>query len=152
MNNRRITSGFTLIELMIVVAIVGLLVTLSIPSYRSHIARSNRAAAQAQLMQAAQYMHRFYAANDNYSIDRGGGTTVDKVMPANLQISPQGAAAALYQLSWKGYDFTQTNTFTLTMVPVTGQSMANDPCGSFTITQTGLKGVTGSWTVAQCWR
>jgi type IV pilus assembly protein PilE len=149
---RRHSQGFSLIELMIVVAIVGVLATLSVPAYQRHIARSNRAAAQAQLMQAAQYMQRFYAANDNYSIDRSGSKTVDQVMPANLQTSPQGAAPPLYQLNWTGYDFTQTNTFTLTMVPVVGQSMANDPCGSFTITQTGLKGVTGSWTVAQCWR
>jgi len=151
MQIKKNNSGFTLIEIMIGIAIVGILAAIAVPSYLKIVARSNRAAAQAQLLQAAQYMQRFYAANDSYLSDRTGNKTVDQVMPASLQSAPQGGTVLLYQLDWVNYAPSQS-TFTLAMVPVAGQSMANDPCGSFTITQTGLKGVTGSWTVAQCWR
>jgi type IV pilus assembly protein PilE len=151
MQIKKNNSGFTLIEIMIGIAIVGILAAIAVPSYLKIVARSNRAAAQAQLLQAAQYMQRFYAANDSYLSDRTGNKTVDQVMPASLQSAPQGGTVLLYQFDWVNYAPSQS-TFTLAMVPVAGQSMANDPCGSFTITQTGLKGVTGSWTVAQCWR
>ena len=151
MQIKKNNSGFTLIEIMIGIAIVGILAAIAVPSYLKIVARSNRAAAQAQLLQAAQYMQRFYAANDSYLSDRTGNKTVDQVMPASLQSAPQGGTVSLYQLDWVNNAPSQS-TFTLAMVPVAGQSMANDPCGSFTITQTGLKGVTGSWTVAQCWR
>lgn len=58
--------GFTLIELMIVVAIVAILAAVAYPSYRDSISKSRRAEARAQLMDAVQYMQRFYSQNDRY--------------------------------------------------------------------------------------
>ena len=154
---KTLQKGFTLIELMIVVAIVGLLAAIALPSYQSYIARGNRAAARAQLSQAAQYMQRFYAANDRYDADRTGSQTIWATMPPALMKAPT-EGTQLYEISNTGANASSatTSTFTLIMRPLTTASMANDKCGGFSLTQAGVKGVTaaGATTalIAECWR
>ena len=63
---RRRQGGFTLIEVMIVVAIVAILAAIAYPSYLESVRKSKRAEARAQLMEAAQYMQRFYSQNDSF--------------------------------------------------------------------------------------
>ncbi|WP_375122151.1 type IV pilin protein [Variovorax sp. WS11] len=63
---RRRQRGFTLIEVMIVVAIVAILSAIAYPSYLESVRKSKRAEARAQLMEAAQYMQRFYSQNDSF--------------------------------------------------------------------------------------
>jgi len=139
-------SGFTLIELMIVVAIVGILASIAIPAYSGYIARGRRADARVQLIQAAQYMQRFYSANDKYDSNRNGDTVTSQ-MPTVLQRAP-AEGDQLY-----GLTVTATSSaYTLTMAPVAGAAMASDSCGSFTLTATGIKGVTGTTSRDTCWR
>ena len=139
-------AGFTLIELMIVVAIIAIIAAIAMPSYTSYVARAKRADARTQLLQASQFMQRFYAANDQFAKDRTGADVIN-VMPANLKRSPADGAQ-LYQLSVNP----TTTAYTLTMAPVAGGGMASDACGSFTITSTGVRGVTGTKTRDECWK
>jgi type IV pilus assembly protein PilE len=144
----RTARGFTLIEIMVVVAIVAIITAIALPSYTSYVARAKRADARTQLLQAAQFMQRFYAANDAFDLDRSGGTNSGgEKIPANLKRSPSDGAE-VYSLS-----ATATSTaYTLTMVPLTTGSMAGDACGSFTLNSTGVRGVTGTESRDTCWK
>ena len=160
-HQRNRVLGFTLIELMIVVAIVAILASIAMPSYSSYVARARRADARAQLVMAAQFMQRFYSANDRFDQDRAGNSVFDNAngMPANLKRSPADSGP-YYQL-FTSITTVQTNhtatvntsAYTLTMAPISTGPMAADPCGMFTITSTGVKGVTGATkTRDECWK
>ena len=146
-------SGFTLIELMITVAIVGILAAIAVPSYSSYTAKARRADAKAQLVQVAQFMQRFYAANDSFAKDRAGSDVMDR-MPASLKQSPADGGK-IYDLAMP---LTNAMSFTLHMVPVTTGSMRRDACGTLTLTSTGVRGVlvnnvAGSSTLRDtCWK
>jgi type IV pilus assembly protein PilE len=147
---RRTAHGFTLIELMITVAIVAILAAIAYPSYTSHVARARRAEARTQLMQAAQYMQRFYAANDSYTTTRNN-VAVATAMPQNLQKSPADATSPIYTLTVNA----SVTSYTLTMAPVSGTTMAADECGSFIVTATGARAIsttTDTATRDRCWK
>jgi type IV pilus assembly protein PilE len=158
--HRRPATGFTLIEIMIVIAIVGILAAVAMPSYTSYIARARRADARTQLVQAAQFMQRFYAANDQYTQDRSGNSILGSSvgMPDNLRKSPADGTA-VYQLNTSittagNYTATVTvSAYTLTMAPISGGSAATDACGMFTITSAGVRGVASATkTRDECWK
>jgi type IV pilus assembly protein PilE len=151
---RNKVRGFTLVEVIVVVAIVGILSSIALPSYTSYVARARRADAQAQLTQAAQLMQRYYSANDRYDQDRSGTTNaVSHARWNGLRQSPADGAA-VYNLSLASVG---TDSFTLKMAPATGTSMAQDKCGTFTLTNTGVRGVEVGGTAGstelrdQCW-
>lgn len=148
-------SGFTLIELMITAGIVAILAAIALPSYASYIARARRADARTQLVQVAQFMQRFYASNDSFSKDRANNDVINQI-PGGLKQSP-GDSAKIYDLTIPTATLTPTS-FEIRMVPVADGVMGNDPCGTFTLTSTGLRGVlVGSVVGASalrdtCWR
>ena len=151
------TRGFTLIELMVVTAIVAILASIALPSYWRYLAKARRADARVQLVQAAQFMQRFYAANDSYKSDRSGNAVLTQV-PANLRQSPgDSSSTVLYALAIPEATLGDMR-YTLQMVPVITGAMAGDECGTLTLDATGLRGVVvggaaGSTGVRDlCWR
>lgn len=130
------SQGFTLVELMIVVAIVGILAAVALPAYRNHVAKAHRAEAQAVLLEAAQFLERRFTTNNTY---------FGAVLPAALQTSPKGGVTTRYQIAITAAG---QNTFTLTATQLIGDTA----CGNFTLTQTGQRGHTGTWPLDQCWR
>lgn len=143
LSNPKQSRGFTLIELMIAVAVVGILAAIAYPSYLEQVRQSRRADATAVLVEAAQFMERFYTLNNRYDETRDG----DVELPANLQRAPKEGANIYYEVTLSSVE---QNSFTLLATPVNAQ--AGDACGNLTLTNTGARAKTGALALERCWR
>lgn len=143
-------NGFTLIELMIVVAIVGILAAVAYPSYTGQMAKGRRSDARVQLVSAQQWMERFYSESYSYSTDSAGNAVSAAFNAQPFSQSPRtGEGKAVYTLSVAS----TSSIYTLTATPVAGGAMANDLCGSLSLTNTGRRGISGnSNNLLSCWK
>ncbi|AGI22820.1 type 4 fimbrial biogenesis protein PilE [Pseudomonas sp. ATCC 13867] len=138
---KRVQTGFTLLEVMIVVVIIGILAAIAYPSYEEYIKRGKRAEGQAMLNDAAARQERYYAQNNAYvtatdDLDKlgmrtSGSNVVSETGQYTLQVAGGGGG------------------YTLTAV----QQFNDSQCGNLTLTAQGEKERTGSGkSVAECWR
>lgn len=130
---RRSNRGFTLIEIMIVIAIIGIVLTISIPSYNEYVKKGRRAEVVSLLSEQAQSLERFYTKNSVYT-----------------GITGLSAGNDFYTLTPTISD----QTFLLTAARKTGTAMATDKCGDFTLTNTGVRSMnnaTTGLTTKDCW-
>ncbi|MEY3123417.1 MAG: type IV pilin protein [Nitrosomonas sp.] len=134
------TRGFTLVELMIVVAIAGILASVAYPSYVDSVQRGNRAEARGILLEIAQSLERNFTEANRYDQNSAGNAFTLPVAQ-----SPR-TGAAKYTIQFSAGP-TQT-TYTLGAVPA--GTMTGDACGTLTLTHTGVKSAGG--TVADCWQ
>lgn len=135
--------GFTLIELLIVVAIIAILASVAYPSYTSHVRKGRRADAETVLLQAQQYLQRYYASHNSYSdadLSNAGLTRSPVDAPDGSQFYDVSVEVAADGLSY-------------TLKADLHRADAGDPCGNLTLASTGAKGqsVQGA-TTATCWR
>ena len=143
-NSKRSTQrGFTLIELMITVAVVGILAAIAYPSYQEFIAKSKRAGGKAVLTMGQQWMERFYTENFSYKIVRGSATsaTAASTFPVSLKQYPQPGDSdkPVYNVVLAEDATNPDSAYKLTLTRNATASMANDSCGNLEVDQFGRK-------------
>ncbi len=143
--------GFTLIELMVVVAIIGVLASIAYPSYMSSVQKSKRTGAKVAIMEVAQAQERYFSLNMRYAdsmLTLGLGDADEYgISVSGLQSNGSTACSAINCV-----------TYTIKAKVKTGVSQANDsPCQLFTLTHTGVQAAnnaidgTGTDTSTTCW-
>ena len=141
----RIARGFTLIELMITVAVIGILVALAFPSYQSSIRKSRRTDAKTALLDMASRQERFFTTNNVYT-----------VAPANLgysgtfPVAVPSASTFNYGITVSAISSTNTS-YTLTAAPNGNQAL--DPCATYVLNELGQQSNSGGTTPSvECWK
>lgn len=136
---RHFAQGFTFIEMLMALAIAAIVASIAYPSYGRYVARSHRTQAQAQLLQAAQWMERAATAIGTYPSRPAQADALDALQ---TQLSTDR-----YTLSITSAD---GSSFTITAMPQAAQS--KDPCGTLTLDHTGKRSSTSSSMSSDaCW-
>lgn len=155
--------GFTLVELMIAVAVVAILSAIAYPSYIEYVARGHRTQLKAQMSAAQQWLERRYSERYFYgdaATGDGADTNSDFAKQAFATSPPADGGQAQYDLDVEVGGNGQT--YTIIATRRAGSPMANDPCGEPTVTNAGVKGMLDksrgdrydddAAAIAACWR
>jgi type IV pilus assembly protein PilE len=134
--------GITLIELVIVVAIVGLLASVAVTTYSKYVVKSNRAAAAAVVLGIANRQEQYYLDAREYASNM---TTLGATAPPEVSRN--------YTIATSADNTAAPPTFTVTATPKsgTGQAARDTKCATLTLTSAGTKAVSGSGSIQDCW-
>jgi type IV pilus assembly protein PilE len=147
--------GFTLIELMITVAIMAILASVAYSTYTEQINRGRRSEAKAIAQEAVQWMERFYAENYSYEKNTKNVAVAD-LFSVRFSQAPRPPASAAYTIELKNL-----SAFAYSLVMKRAGQMTGDKCGDFVLKHTGDKTAenfsTTAYTdaaaaLATCWR
>ena len=145
--NAASNRGFTLIELMIAVAVVSILASIAVASYSSQVQKSRRTDARSALLDLAGREEKLFSVANAYS-----SSLSDLGYPAGPSAI---VGSGYYQVSVVSPDATQpagVASYSITAVPVPGGMQASDTtCTSLSVNQLGVQSSTGTGTVATCW-
>lgn len=135
--NNNMQQGFTLIELMITVAILGIIASVAIPSYFEHVKRTARTEAVTSLLDAANRQEQFFVDNRQYTNDLAniGVVTPTENGFYNITVEVDNAAG----------------TFSFTATPLAGPPLKDDECKTLTINDAGLKTAKPNRNSSLCW-
>lgn len=151
-------DGYTLIEILIVVAILGILAAIAIPSYQNSILAANRSVAQAALLDLANRQEQFYLDNRTYTTDmtnlgypagmvfiNGGNSAVALNDNHSLVVSTSDQRRYFVQIN-----AANATAFGISAAPQLAQADDTE-CGTLSLTNTGVKAETGTASVSDCW-
>jgi type IV pilus assembly protein PilE len=128
--------GVTLIELMIVVAIIGIIVGVALPAYQEYGKRGNRGEGRAHLLDTAAILERYYSDNNVYA------TAANTFAPAAVKTTTETGKYTITITTAGTFQ-----TYTLTATP----TFVDPDCANLTLTSTGTRGITGTDNVNDCW-
>lgn len=140
MTFRRQLGGFTLIEMMIVVAVIAILAAIAYPNYSEYLRKGRRAECASVLLSLANAMERRFSATSSYEDE-------DNPLPGP-ETCPLDGGVTYYNLAFAAGEPTD-DTFVIQAVPAGPQT--GDACGTLTINQAGVKGQAAGMEVRQCW-
>lgn len=152
---RRHAAGFTLIELMIAVAIIGILVKLAYPAYTQSVLKSHRAEAKTALLDLASREERYFSTTNTFTASAPAlGYASTATLTTASPLSVQAGNAVYYKLSVQVPDpsagATSAPSFLATATAVNTQ-VGDTKCKDFLLTQAGVQTVDGTDTAANCW-
>lgn len=145
MNSKYSQGGFSLVELILVIAIIGILSSIAIPSYNGYIIKGKRSEGRAYLMDLVSRQERFYSDCNQYASTitaTGTSSCTTLTMRANTSSDSGEYGAPTIVLSDSNQDFDIT---------ITPANFTDAKCASLSIDETGAKTFTGTGSQAICW-
>lgn len=135
-------QGFTLIELVIAIAILAIIIGIAIPAYTEYVVRSNRTEGKAEILNAAQALERCYSRFNRYN-DTANCPPADAL--SNAGITSENGHYVVTSVALNA------GNFTLRATPQGTQATRDTRCANLDITHTGQRSISGTGTIEDCW-